>query len=274
MIKSISQWAFDPQRPLDEVFALAREHRFDAVELTVDETGPLPLDIQRDECRRIVDSAEKAGVGLASLASGLGWKYPITSPDPAVRKQGEEAIARSLEIAGWLGLDALLVVPGGVAADFIDGFPITPYDDAFERATRAAAALAPIARDCGVVLAIENVWNMFLLSPLELRDFIDAAGSPYVGSYFDVGNVVATGYPEQWVRILGKRIKRVHLKDFKRSVATLDGFCPLLEGDVNYPAVMKSLREAGYDGPLTAEFFGVEDQLAGISSAIDQILNM
>jgi L-ribulose-5-phosphate 3-epimerase len=116
------------------------------------------------------------------------------------------------------------------------------------------------------------VWNMLLLSPLELRDFLDKVGSPRVGSYFDVGNAVASGYPEQWIKILGSRIARVHFKDFKRDVATLDGFCDLLDGDTDYPAVMMALREVGYDGPVTAEFFDSEANLPKISAAMDRIL--
>ena len=121
---------------------------------------------------------------------------------------------------------------------------------------------------------IENVWNRFLLSPLEFRDFLDKVGSDYVGCYFDVGNVILTGYPEQWVKILGSRIKRVHLKDFKKSVGTLDGFCDLLDGDVDYAAVMVALRDTGYDGPVTAEYFDCEADLPKISAAIDRILQM
>ncbi len=104
-----------------------------------------------------------------------------------------------------------------------------------------------------VVIAIENVWNKFLLSPLEMRDFIDSFKSNAVGAYFDVGNVLLIGYPEQWIRILGHRIKRVHVKDFKRSVGTVEGFVDLLEGDVDFTAVKEALADIGYDGYLTAE---------------------
>ncbi|MDR3710438.1 MAG: sugar phosphate isomerase/epimerase [Capsulimonadaceae bacterium] len=274
MKKSISQWAFDPNRPLVEVFALAKRHGFDAVELAVDETGPVPLDLDQEGCQRIIDHAASAGVEIASLASGLGWRYPITSRTVATRRKGIDAIAKSLAIAGWLGTNALLVVPGGVGAEFIDGFDGTPYDEAFANAMDAVAELIPIAKQYGVAIAVENVWNKFLLSPLEMRDFIDKADPAFTGCYFDVGNVILTGYPEQWVAILGQRIKRVHLKDFKRSVGTLDGFCGLLEGDVNYPAVIAALRATGYDGPLTAEYFNCEHDLDKLSKAMDKILGM
>ena len=112
--------------------------------------------------------------------------------------------------------------------------------------------MAPQAERHGVTLAIENVWNKFLLSPQEMRQPLDE-GHPRIGAYFDVGNCILYGYPEQWVGILGERIKKVHVKDFKRSVATGAGFCQLLEGDADYPAVMRELRGAGYDDYLTSE---------------------
>jgi len=113
---------------------------------------------------------------------------------------------------------------------------------------------------------------MFLLSPLELRDFIDSAKSRYVGAYFDVGNVLLTGFPEHWIRILGRRIKRVHFKDFKRSVGTVQGFCDLTKGDVNWKAVMKAFKDVGYDGPAVAEMMPPDKTLLlRTSKAMDKI---
>src|SRR5690606_16928419 len=104
----------------------------------------------------------------------------------------------------------------------------------------------------GVQVCVENVWNKFLLSPLEMRGFLDGLKSSSVGSYFDVGNVLATGYPEHWIQLLGSRIKRVHFKDYRRAVGTADGFCDLLSGDVNWPGVVSALCSIGYDGWVTA----------------------
>src|SRR5690606_27691514 len=117
----------------------------------------------------------------------------------------------------------------------------------------AITGLASHAESAGVSIAIENVWNKFLLSPLEMRSFIDATGSSYVGSYFDVGNVVVNGYPEHWIRILGHRIKKVHFKDYRRQAGGLHGFVDLLAGDVNYPAVVEALKAIGYNNFVTAE---------------------
>ncbi len=128
-----------------------------------------------------------------------------------------------------------------------------PYELAHQRAHDLIKAAAPKAERCGVSLCVENVWNKFLLSPLEMKAFIDGVQSPAVGSYFDAGNALLIGYPEQWITILEKRIRRVHFKDFRRNVGTVDGFCDLLSGDVNWPAAMQSLRQIRYDGWIAAE---------------------
>ncbi|MHC4481093.1 MAG: sugar phosphate isomerase/epimerase family protein, partial [Planctomycetota bacterium] len=215
------------------------------------------------------------GLQLTSLASGLGWQFPFTDDDPGVRRRGLDLARHSLHVASWLGVETLLVVPGTLAALDASGGMHVPYDVAFERMRAAIGQLVPAAEEVGVVLGIENVWNRLLLSPLEMRDFIDGFGSDAVGSYFDVGNVVLFGYPEDWIRILGPRIRAVHFKDFKHSVGTLEGFCDLLEGDVDYPAVTRALREVGYDGPCVAEFFGLDGAaLAALSRAMDKILAM
>ncbi len=274
MFKSISQWAFAPKRSIPDILTLAQKADFDTIELTIDADGPIDLTVTQSQCEAIIRQASEHGLAIASVASGLGWSNPLSSPVEATRKRAIDVTSRCLEIASWLGTDALLVVPGGVYASFIPGFELVPYDVAYDNALRSVEQLVPAAEQHGVAISIENVWSMFLLSPLEMRGFIDTAGSKFVGSYFDVGNVIINGYAEQWIDILGTRIKRVHLKDFKRSTATLGGFCDLLEGDVDYPAVMASLRAIGYDGPLTAEFFNVEDQLAAISASMDRILAM
>lgn len=275
MIKSINAWAFDAARSTGEVFEMAKENGFEGVELTLDENdGRVHTQMSPDDYRRIADEANKAGIKIVSLACGLGWTYPMTAPDDATAKKGIEITATALRIAKALGTDAILVVPGGVGASFIPGFKENTYDAAYEKALAGLEALKPVAEETGVSIGVENVWNKFLLSPLEFRDFIDKLNSPRIGAYFDVGNVLLTGYSEQWIRILGKRIKRVHFKDFKTSVGTLEGFCDLLEGDVNYPAAMQELRNAGYDGPVTAEFFNAEGDLRKISDAMDKILAM
>lgn len=250
--KSINQWAFakDTARGCME---LAKDAGFEAIELALAEDGDITLNSTETEIRAIRETADRIGIELASLATGLFWSYSLTSNDADMRKKALDVAKKELEIAGWLGVDAILVVPGAVGVDFVPGSEVIPYDVAYERALAAIRELAPVAEQLKVTVGVENVWNKFLLSPLEMRDFVDAVDSDHVGVYFDVGNVIATGYPEHWIQILGKRIKRVHFKDFRRNVGTLDGFVDLLEGDVNWPEVMAALRKIGYKSYATAE---------------------
>jgi L-ribulose-5-phosphate 3-epimerase len=156
-------------------------------------------------------------------------------------------------VAHLLGTDAFLVVPGAVDVFFNPAQPVVAYDVAMDRLRQALDALLPHAERSRVALALENVWNRFLLSPLEVRDLLASYRSEWLGAYLDVGNIMLTGYPEHWIRILGRLVKRVHFKDFSRAAGTVAGFVDLLAGDVNWPDVMRALREVGYDGYCTAE---------------------
>jgi hexulose-6-phosphate isomerase len=182
---------------------------------------------------------------------------------------------KQLESAAVLGADTILVVPGAVGVDFIKNSEVVSYDKAYDYALEAFNELKCEAEKLKVSIGIENVWNKFLLSPLEMRDFIDKIHSEFVGSYFDVGNVINNGYPEQWIRILGNRIKKVHIKDFRRSVGNISGFVDLLSGDVNFHEVVKSLNDIGYSGYVTAEMdSNYENQIVyATSSAMNVIFN-
>ena len=277
MLKSLSVWALkdNDSRPAGELFAETRAHGFEAIELAIGTGGLVTLQSTEDDCRRLVEAAAAEGLKVSSLASGLGWQFPLCAEDPAVRRRAVEVLATSLRAAGWLGVDVLLVVPGKLAALEGDSADHVPYDVAVERMREGIEQALPVAEQVGVTIGIENVWNQVLLSPLEMAAFIDGFGSDRVGSYLDVGNMIVTGYAEDWVRILGRRIRSVHFKDYKRAVGTLDGFCELLEGDVNYPQVMKELRALGYDGPCVAEFFALDGAaLDRLSAAMDRILAM
>jgi hexulose-6-phosphate isomerase len=277
MLKSISIWALkdNDRRPADSLFAEAREHRFNGVEVAVGTSGLLTPDSTRPDCEALLRAADKAGLRISSLASGLGWQFPLTAEDPAVSRKAVDILCKSLQIAAWLKVDALLVVPGQLAALKGDVIDHVPYDVAMERIKEGVKRALPTAESVGVTMGIENVWNRLLLSPLEMRDFVDGFGSQRLGAYLDVGNMILFGYAEDWVRILGRRVCCVHFKDFKRAVGTLAGFCDLLEGDVNFPAVMRELRAVGYDGPCVAEFFRLDAAaLRKVSQAMDRILAM
>ncbi len=277
MLKSISVWALkdNDSRPADSLLREAREHGFDGLELAVGMKGLLTPESTEEDCGRLVDAAAAEGVQISSLASGLGWQFPMTAEAPDVRARGVEIVGKSLRIASWLGVNALLVVPGKLAPLEGESVDHIPYDVAWERMTEGVRSLVSVAEETGVTIGIENVWNQVLLSPLEMRYFVESFKSEAVGAYLDVGNMIAFGYAEDWVRILGQRICGVHFKDFKREVKTSAGFCDLLEGDVNFPAVMKELRDAGYDGPCVAEFFQLDAAgLDKLSKAMDRILAM
>lgn len=253
MKKSINGWSFAPGTPIKDIAAKVRAAGFDAFEPTLELSGELSVTTDEASCKKIGDTIRAAGLEVASLACGLFWQAAYTSPAPADREKAKQWTVAGLERARWLGTDALLVVPGMVSHFERPTTLVTSYSDAVERAEAALRELAAHAERCGVVIAIENVWNAFLLSPVEVRDLIDRVNSPFVQAYFDTGNVMKFGFAHDWIRILGKRVCRVHLKDFKVAVGNIDGFVALGDGDVDWPAVMTELKDIGYTGPLTYE---------------------
>lgn len=280
MKKSISIWSFPASVSLSDKFRLAREAGFEGFEIDVSDDGPLTLNSSQKEIEAVRALSEQSGVQLSGLATGLYWNANPGSNDPAVRARAKAVIDKQIEIAHILGLDAILVVPATVGADFIPGCEIVPYDAAWQRATEFIHQALPAAEKYGVRICVENVWNKFLLSPLEMQRFVAQFGSESVGVYFDVGNALAFGYPEHWIAILGRQIGRVHLKDYRRAVGSVDGFVEILSGDVNWAAVMSGLRAIGYNGWLTAEMippvpfykFAPETLLFNTSRAMDALL--
>lgn len=253
MKKSISTWSFPGDWNLQRQFEEARAAGFAGFEVALADAGPVSLKSGRRELAAVRRLADKSKLTLSGLATGLYWGANAASANAATRKHATEILRRQIETAADLGIDTILVVPGAVGVDFIPGCEVVPYGTAYERATEFVRAALPLAEKLKVTLAIENVWNKFLLSPLEMRAFLEQFGSERVASYFDAGNALAFGYPEQWIDILGRRIARVHFKDYRRAVGSADGFCDLLSGDVDWPAVMRALRAARYSGWIAAE---------------------
>lgn len=276
MKKSVNISAAPKDLSLAERLRLVREAGFQGVELNIAEEGEFSIRSDEAAIRKVGDLVRKTGLELASLLAGLCWKYPLTSENPATRRTAVETLERSLRMCAWAGTDALLAVPGVVQADWAEP-GIVSYDAAWERSREGLRRLVPVAEETGVVICVENVWNKFILSPLEMKQFVDGFGSPRVGVYFDVGNIIPYGYPEQWIRILGSRIRRIHLKDFRMLGMGVGAFVGLLEGDINWPEVMKALRETRYAGFLTAEYSAYrhhpEALLAHLSTSIDAILS-
>lgn len=234
-----------PGADLREKLELAKAAGFDAVELgNLTAGAPVTPEMSDDEVRALKPLIAET-VPIAGMYAGDAWRVPLTDDDPAVRQRGLDLMYRSIEVGLLLGMSSLLIVPGAVT-------DTVPYDRAYERAQEALRKLAERNRGSGLLLGVENVWNRFLLSPLEMARFIDEIGDPDLGAYFDVGNIQAFGFPDQWIRILGQRVKRIHVKDFRGSGPT-GAFVPLLAGDVPWDRVMPALRAIGYDSYITAE---------------------
>jgi len=195
------------------------------------------------EAEEVASLAGEIGLEIHGVMGGSHWQLPLSEPDEEARRQGVAGIENALRQAAILGAETVLVVPGVVNTD-------VSYDQAYEVSQKSICELLPLAEELDIMMCLENVWNKFLLSPLEMRDYIDSFDSPLVQAYFDVGNILLYGYPEQWIEILGQRIKKVHIKDF--NVGTRQ-FVGLLQGDVDYPTVMAAFRSIGYDGYITAE---------------------
>ncbi len=271
MKKGINYWAFPPeadgtpQNPLNAM-KYAKELGYDCFELTFEPEGLISLATTQQEAEKVRREADELGLELRTLASGLAWGTSPTDPSADVRDKAVRNSIKMLEAASWLGVESVLYLPGMVSAVFVPDFAPQPYDKVDEWAKESLKRILPTAEKLNVSIGVENVWNRYLLSPMEMRNFIDSFDSPMVGSYFDVGNVLLYGHPEQWISILGKRIFAVHLKDFRINVGNLDGFVDLLSGDVNYPAVMQTFREIGYNGIFTAEI--VPGQTGCVEKAI------
>lgn len=247
MLKGINQWCYPDDTPLEMVFKYSRDAGFDAVELNVSMDGiGLTMNTTMDEARQMKELADHYGLQLKSISTNLLWKFPLSDQDDKVREQGRKVVEKQIELASFIGADTVLVVPGLVNEE-------TSYLDCYNRSQEELRKVLPLAEKQNVHIGIENVWNKFLLSPLEMARYIDEFHSDYMGAYYDVGNTLQFGYPEQWISILGERIRKIHVKDFKQSVGNITGFVPLLAGDVNWKKVFQALKQIGYKDTVTAE---------------------
>jgi len=275
--KAINYWSF-AGKTIKESMQLAKQAGFDGIELTLEENGQTGLNSTASDWAELSEHAQQLGLQVPSIATGLHWGNPITANDPETRKKAIQIVEKQLEMAQAFGADSVLVVPGLVAAVFMPGFTPIRYDIAYDRAFEAFSYLKEKAETAKIKIGLENVWNQFLLSPLEMRDFIDKLNSPYIKAYFDVGNVIHIGYPEQWIEILGDRICKIHFKDYKRSIGGLDGFVEILAGDVNWRNVMAALKSINYDDWVTAEIGAYaafpEQSIFNTAAAMDKILTL
>lgn len=276
MKKGINIWSF-PQGSIEENLTLAKRAGFEGVELALNGEGELSVQSTDAEIKSIRQKAEDMGLALYSLSCGLCWDYRLSDDDPTLRQKAKDMIKKQLDTAKSLGADTVLVIPGVVNVEFSSPEKKVAYDVVYGRALEGLNELKAHAEALQVSIGLENVWNKFLLSPIEMSDFIDKIGSDYVGSYLDIGNTLYCSYPEDWIRILGKRIKKVHFKDYRMQAGGLHGFVDLLAGDVNYPEVMKAFGEIGYDDWVSAEMipnykYYTDAIIYNTSASMDRIL--
>jgi len=226
---------------------------YGGVEVNFD--GRFDLDCTEVTLKELKKTANENGIKIVSVYSRQQWKTPISSKNRKTRDCGIKTLERLIEIAGYLQAPTILTIPGAVDNSILSQEKeIVAYQDAYERVKDAISGLAPKAESAGVILALENVPNKFLMSPLEFKRMIEEIGSKVVGCHFDVANCIYyQGIPEDWIRILGKHIKAIHLKDYKVAVGNLNGFCDIFEGDINWDAVCRAIAETGYDGALISE---------------------
>lgn len=249
-------------------FQLLRDLGFDGVELDS------PNDLKQDD---VLAASQKTDLVINGLVHSKHWGAPFNSDDPKQRAESVAALEHALREAKVYGAQSVLVVPAVVDGNL-------SYDSAWKRSITELSKCVPLARELSVEIAIENVWNNFLLSPIEAAQYVDAFQDPIVRFHFDIGNVVAYGWPEQWVRILGPRIAKLHVKDYSRKKRDEQGRwagfdVELGEGDANYPAVMRALDESGYSTDprrrwATAEVGGGDrKRLAQLAEQMNRLLN-
>ena len=270
MKKGINRWCFPKEMSIQECLKIAKEAKFEGIELCLAESGELSLDSPQKEVKRIKNFADKIGIEICSLATGLHWKYNLIDSDKTVREKSIAITEKMLEIASSLGADTILVIPGIVKEDVF-------YVDAYQRALEIIQYLGEKASQQKINIGLENGGNKFLITPVEYRDFIDKIDNKFVGAYLDTANTMLDGYPEQWIRILGKnRIKKIHFKDYT-------GYFPypythLLQGDVNWKAVMQKLKDIKYEDCLIAEVLPYKQfykrGIYNTSDSMDFLLNL
>lgn len=247
---------------IKEKFQLLKDLGFDGVEMDS------PSELDRDEIIRARDEVE---FPIPGVIDSVHWRLTLSDPDPSVRAQGVEGLKTAIRDAQAFGASTVLLVPAVVNRE-------VSYDDAYRRSQEEIRKVLPYAEEHGVKIAIENVWNHFLLSPLEMAQYLDEFESQWIGAYFDIGNVVNYGWPEHWIRILGHRILKFDIKEYSREKRDEEGpsagfRVPLGEGSVDWAEVRRAIREIGYQGWGSAEVRGGDRaRLQEISQRMDRIL--
>jgi hexulose-6-phosphate isomerase len=249
---------------ITDKFKLLKDLGYDGVELD----SPSKLDP-----KEVLRARDAADFPIPSLIDSVHWSKTLSHPDPRVRKEGLEGLEFALRQAAEFGATSVLLVPAVVNAD-------VPYDVAYGRSQNEIRKAIDVAEETGVKIALENVWNQFLMSPLETAQYIDELDSPYVGAHFDVGNVVNFGWPEHWIRILGHRIVKLDIKEYSKEKRDKEGpfagfDVKLGDGSIDWPSVRDALEQAGYEGWVSAEVQGGDRTwLKELSERMDRVLGL
>jgi len=274
--KGVNMWCFPERFRVVDGMKVAKDAGFDGIELNMEAANQdvsdlrLTLTSTEKEIIKLKQAAVACGLETPSLSTALCWNSLLSSESGVIREEGKTVVKKMIDAAVLLGADTVLVVPGRVDET-------TSYRDCYTRSLQSLKELVFYAENNKITIGIENVWNKFLMSPLEMRRFIEEIGSPYVKAYFDIGNVVNFSYPEYWIEILDGLIAKVHVKDFKRDTGNITGFTKLLEGDTRWDLVVAALKKTDYDGYLTAELapyhYYPEVLLRQTSMDLDMILS-
>ena len=279
MIKGISYLSFENglsnNESIDSALIQTQSNGFDALELSVSNEGVINTNLSERECSAIRKKIDDSGVFVDSIATGMSWGISPTSDDAEVRKNSIKLHQDAIRVASHLDCKALLFVPGVVKS------PISPeivrYDRALDRLREAINQMLPIAEELDVDLCMENVWNGFFYSPIELRDFVDSFESDKLGVYLDIGNLIGyQQYPPHWIELLNSRIKRVQIKDFQENFDWTGSFsfCDLGAGDVPWKETVSALKSIQYKSTIIAEMLPWDETiLSRTSVAMDQIFD-
>lgn len=252
------------RQDLEEDLSKARSLGYEAIELVFSDEGSPNLDASSSEVAAVGDACRDHGLELCSMIAVRRDAGSLLSPSAEERAKRVAILRRGFEIAEILGVDALLLHPGALD-------PNSSYSATWNNFRDALRELAPDAERCGTRIGIENVWNQFMLSPREARQLVDEVGSPAVGIYLDTANMILYGYPEMWIKELGQRIFKVHVKDFRRGEGA---WVQLMDGDTDWPAVMAELRGIGFDGALVSEVGGDDDAMRETAKRIGRIITL
>jgi L-ribulose-5-phosphate 3-epimerase len=259
-IKKAVEYSMIQPRTLSamEKFKVAKAAGFEQIEC--------PTTPEQAKAEEILAASKETGIRVHSVMNSEHWNSPLSSADPAVVEKSMEGMRTSLRNAKLWGSDTVLLVPAVVN-------PQTSYRDAWERSQKQIRKLIPMAEQMKVIIGIEEVWNKFLLSPIEFAKYIDEFQSPWIRAYFDVGNVAINGYPQDWIRTLGKRIVKLHFKDFAFKKRTAE-FTNLLDGEIDFKAVHDALADVGYQGSATVELNGGDEAyLKDVNQRFEKILS-